>query len=200
MPFVIVEMWEGRTVDQKRKLVRAITDAMVEHAACKPDHLHVVIHDTPKESWGRAGILSVDTEPEGASGAKPNAAPTDRAEGKRVLGFGHLLLMVEDMEKSVAFYVDKLGFTVRPAKPLADGRPFVAFEQGIALVAGLAPGEKQVDHMAFAVAEVRPLRDRLQAAGIEFFKDLHDGPYGLTVYVADPDGNKIELYQVGVSA
>jgi 4-oxalocrotonate tautomerase len=62
MPFVIVEMWEGRTVDQKRNLVKAITDAMVEHAACKPDHLHVVIHDTPKNSWGRGGILGSDME------------------------------------------------------------------------------------------------------------------------------------------
>ena len=43
MPFVIVEMWEGRTVDQKRNLVKAITDAMVEHADCKPDHLHVLM-------------------------------------------------------------------------------------------------------------------------------------------------------------
>ena len=60
MPFVIVEFWEGRTVDQKRKLVKAITDAMVEHGGCKPEHLHVVIHDVPKESWGRAGVLSVD--------------------------------------------------------------------------------------------------------------------------------------------
>ncbi len=62
MPFVIVEMWEGRTVDQKRNLVKAITDAMVKHADCKPDHLHVVIHDTPKDSWGRAGKLGSDTE------------------------------------------------------------------------------------------------------------------------------------------
>jgi 4-oxalocrotonate tautomerase len=60
MPFVIVEMWEGRTVDQKRALVKAITNAMVEHAGAKPDHLHVVIHDTPKDSWGRAGILGID--------------------------------------------------------------------------------------------------------------------------------------------
>ena len=36
MPFVIVEMWEGRTVEQKRRLAKAITDAMVEHAGCKP--------------------------------------------------------------------------------------------------------------------------------------------------------------------
>ena len=62
MPFVIVEMWEGRSVEQKRKLVRAITDAMVEHAGAKPDHLHVVIHDVPKSSWGRAGVLGSDEE------------------------------------------------------------------------------------------------------------------------------------------
>ena len=32
MPFVVVEMWKGRTVEQKRNLVKAITDAMIEHA------------------------------------------------------------------------------------------------------------------------------------------------------------------------
>lgn len=62
MPFVIVEMWKGRTVEQKRKLVRAITDAMITHAGCKPDHLHVVIHDIEKDSWGRAGVLGIDEE------------------------------------------------------------------------------------------------------------------------------------------
>lgn len=62
MPFVIVEMWKGRTVEQKRRLVRAITDAMIEHAGAKPDHLHVVIRDTEKDSWGRAGVLGIDEE------------------------------------------------------------------------------------------------------------------------------------------
>ena len=32
MPVVTVQMWTGRTPAQKRALVRAITDAMVEHA------------------------------------------------------------------------------------------------------------------------------------------------------------------------
>lgn len=62
MPFVVVEMWEGRTVEQKRGLVRAITDAMIDHAGCKPDHLHVVIHESRKENWGRSGLLSTDGE------------------------------------------------------------------------------------------------------------------------------------------
>lgn len=60
MPFVVVEMWEGRSVDQKRNLVRAITRAMIDEAGCKPEHLHVVIHESSKENWGRAGVLCVD--------------------------------------------------------------------------------------------------------------------------------------------
>jgi len=60
VPFVIVEFWEGRTVDQKRDLVKAITEAMVTHAACKPEHLHVVIHESSKDNWGRGGVLAVD--------------------------------------------------------------------------------------------------------------------------------------------
>ena len=131
------------------------------------------------------------------------AAQANRSEAGRspgVLGYGHMLLMVEDMEKSVAFYVDQLGFRIRPAKPLADGRPFTAFEQGIALVSGRRPDHRQVDHMAFEVDDVRAMRDRLRANNVSFFNDLHDGPYGLTIYVADPDGLKIELYQVGQSA
>jgi 4-oxalocrotonate tautomerase len=62
MPFVIVEFWEGRSVEQKRRLVKAITEAMVTHADCNPEHLHVVIHDTPKDSWGRNGVLGIDME------------------------------------------------------------------------------------------------------------------------------------------
>ena len=120
--------------------------------------------------------------------------------GAKVVGFGHLLLMVEDMEKAVAFYVEQLGFRIRPAKPLADGRPFTAFEQGIALVAGRRPDHRQVDHIAFEVEDVRAMRDALRASDVRFFNDLHDGPYGLTIYVADPDGLKIELYEVGQSA
>jgi len=60
MPVVTVELWEGRTVEQKRKLVGAITDAMVEHADANPEALHVIIHEISRENWGRAGVLGVD--------------------------------------------------------------------------------------------------------------------------------------------
>jgi 4-oxalocrotonate tautomerase len=61
MPFVMVHMWEGRTVEQKRALTKAITDAMVEHAGAKPDHLHVVIQEYSPANWARAGELAVDS-------------------------------------------------------------------------------------------------------------------------------------------
>lgn len=60
MPVVTVQMWSGRTVEQKRRLVRAITDAMIKHADAKPDGLHVIIQDIPPDSWGRAGVLGID--------------------------------------------------------------------------------------------------------------------------------------------
>jgi 4-oxalocrotonate tautomerase len=60
MPVVIVEMWEGRSLEQKRRLVRAITDAMIEHADAKPDGLHVIIHEVSRQNWARAGVLGID--------------------------------------------------------------------------------------------------------------------------------------------
>ncbi len=110
-------------------------------------------------------------------------------------GFAHMLLKVADTARSERFYVDLLGFTVRAAKPLPDGRPFVPFQQGIALTSG-GPGEPvQIDHIAFKATDIRAISERLHNAGVRFFRELHDGIYGLTIYVADPDGNMIELYE-----
>ena len=57
MPVVTVQMWTGRSREQKRALVRAITDAMVEHAGAKPANLHVILQEVTKEDWALAGVL-----------------------------------------------------------------------------------------------------------------------------------------------
>jgi len=54
MPVVIVEMWEGRTVEQKEKLIKGITKAF-EDIGTKPDSVHIVIHDISKTNWGSKG-------------------------------------------------------------------------------------------------------------------------------------------------
>jgi ureidoacrylate peracid hydrolase len=116
----------------------------------------------------------------------------------RPTAFAHMLLKVADINRSERFYVDLLGFKVRPAKPLADGRPFVPFEQGIALTTGGPNGSPQIDHIAFKATNVTAIAARLKSAHVKFDRDLHDGIYGLTIYVFDPDGNMIELYEEGV--
>ena len=54
MPVVIVEMWEGRTPEQKEKLIKGIAKAF-EELGIKPEHLNVIIHDVPKTNWGIGG-------------------------------------------------------------------------------------------------------------------------------------------------
>jgi catechol 2,3-dioxygenase-like lactoylglutathione lyase family enzyme len=120
---------------------------------------------------------------------------TETAAG--VTNYAHMLLKVSDIARSERFYVDLLGFKVRPAKPLADGRPFVPFTQGIALTAGGAKDSPQIDHIAFKAKDVRAIAARLKAANVRFDRDLHDGIYGLTIYIFDPDGTMIELYEEG---
>jgi ureidoacrylate peracid hydrolase len=109
----------------------------------------------------------------------------------------HILLKVSDISRSERFYLDLLGFKVRPAKPLADGRPFVPFHGGLALTSGGSAETVTVDHIAFKVQDVTRIAARLRNAGASFYRDLHQGIYGLTIYVADPDGNKIELFEEG---
>jgi 4-oxalocrotonate tautomerase len=62
MPFVTVQIYPGRTVDQKRKLAKAITDAMVEHVDAKPGNLNIIIQDVAPDSWALGGILGIDRE------------------------------------------------------------------------------------------------------------------------------------------
>jgi 4-oxalocrotonate tautomerase len=57
MPVVIVEMWEGRTVDQKRTIVEGITTTF-EQIGVPPEALQIVINDIPKHNWAIAGKLA----------------------------------------------------------------------------------------------------------------------------------------------
>jgi len=55
MPFVTVRMLEGRTSEQKKQLVKAITDALVETCNANADSTMVVVEDIPRDHWARGG-------------------------------------------------------------------------------------------------------------------------------------------------
>jgi len=60
MPEIIVYAVEGRTIDQKRGLVRDITDAVVRNLAVSADKVIVQIIETPRTDKARGGILFSD--------------------------------------------------------------------------------------------------------------------------------------------
>jgi 4-oxalocrotonate tautomerase len=57
MPIVTVEMWEGRTVEQKKKLIEGITSAIVNMGVA-PEEVHIIIKDNPKHNWASGGKLA----------------------------------------------------------------------------------------------------------------------------------------------
>ena len=58
MPVVTVQLYEGRTVDQKRALVEAITKAMVDIAKTPASSVHIIFQDVPRSNWGTEGKLA----------------------------------------------------------------------------------------------------------------------------------------------
>ena len=60
MPIVRVEMWPGRTHEQKQKLAKAITAAMVEIGKTTPEATLIVFEDVDKSNWAQSGILASD--------------------------------------------------------------------------------------------------------------------------------------------
>ena len=54
MPVVQIELWAGRSAEQKAQLIDAITNAFAV-VGIQKDHVIVVIHETPKSNWGIGG-------------------------------------------------------------------------------------------------------------------------------------------------
>lgn len=57
MPFIEVKMLSGRSDDQKKKLVAAITDAIVDICQSPRDGTMVVIEEFEKDHWAVAGQI-----------------------------------------------------------------------------------------------------------------------------------------------
>jgi 4-oxalocrotonate tautomerase len=60
MPVIRVELFEGRTVDQKRALAKALTEASVKTLGIDPGAVDVIFTDIKKSDWATAGELWSD--------------------------------------------------------------------------------------------------------------------------------------------
>ena len=64
MPIIRVEMFEGRNVDQKRELAKALTAEMVRVTGVGEASVNVVIDELKKENWAAGGELYADQFPD----------------------------------------------------------------------------------------------------------------------------------------
>lgn len=112
----------------------------------------------------------------------------------RALGVHHLLLETRDLAAAERFYTDVVGMTIRKRETFRDGRPLVLTHQGLGLTEGGTAEGGTIEHLAFRARNVDGIAERAQAANAPIVRGPGPGPYGHTVYLRDPDGNEIELF------
>ena len=114
----------------------------------------------------------------------------------------HLVLWVSDVERSVRFYRDVLGFEVKVRYPNAaflkipgtpDDHNLGLFEQR-----GVRPpdeGVARMYHSAWEVAELTDLAEARRAmAEAGALTGESDHGNSLSIYCVDPDGNEFEMF------
>ncbi len=60
MPTIHVELFAGRTVEQKRALAAALTEATVRTLGGSPEAVDVIFRDVERHDWATAGVLWSD--------------------------------------------------------------------------------------------------------------------------------------------
>ena len=134
------------------------------------------------------------------SQARPHGLPF------RISKIGHVVLNVSDLERSVRFYTQVLGFSVSdvyPAEMVPGGMVFMrcnADHHGVALVGSLKRGSEsaELNHLAFEVTtldEVLRARDHLRKHGAQIdFEGRRRAGCQIAVEFRDPDGHRLEIY------
>jgi catechol 2,3-dioxygenase-like lactoylglutathione lyase family enzyme len=117
-----------------------------------------------------------------------------------VEGFDHLVLVVADVERSVAWYHEELGLEPLRLDEWRRGEVFFpSLRVSEGTIIDVLQGERSgtnVDHLCLVVADTD-----LQAIADSGRFEVVDGPDkrwgargdGLSLYVRDPDGNTVEL-------
>ena len=127
----------------------------------------------------------------------------------KILALDHVVLRVNDAQRSLAFYCDLLGCTLerrveeagliqlRAGSALID---LVPLDGPLGRAGGAPPGKegRNMDHLCLRVEpfDEAAIRERLVGAGIdagETARRYGAEGFGPSIYIEDPDGNVIEL-------
>jgi catechol 2,3-dioxygenase-like lactoylglutathione lyase family enzyme len=130
-----------------------------------------------------------------------SVALAEDAKRPRITGVAHMALYVHDVDKSLAFYKDFLGFDepFRLNKP--DGGLSLTFikisdRQYIELFPEREAGTDRLNHIALETVDAEAMRAYLAARGVKVPDKVPVGRIGNANFnITDPDGHTVEIVQ-----
>jgi glyoxylase I family protein len=139
--------------------------------------------------------------------APSGASSTVEVPQNFIVGFWGVRYQVKDVNRSVSFYTQKLGFKLDRQNLPAFGQVSLGNLKLILSGPGASGSRRMPDGSAQEpggwnrlVLQVEDLPARiaeLQAAGLHFRNQMEVGPGGRQIQLQDPDGNPIELFEPG---
>ena len=111
------------------------------------------------------------------------------------------LLLVTDLERSMAFYGEHLGFAIDFRYEdfyagMVKGSFTIHFKCGKPNPRGRQDGGKSEElDLVFSVADIEELHDTMKGGAVEIIQPLREMPYGQEFYISDPDGYIISFLE-----
>lgn len=167
-------------------------------------------HDTPDRSWPSARPTCAGTATEGSwrrTSSEGRRPPESHRPGGRAIATVSVRYIVDDVDESIRFYCDRLGFTevMHPAPSFAmlergDLRlvlsaPGGAPGGGQAMPDGTLPEPGGWNRFSLEVENLDEVVAGLTANGAHFRNDIVEGVGGRQILVDDPSGNPVELFE-----
>jgi catechol 2,3-dioxygenase-like lactoylglutathione lyase family enzyme len=157
-------------------------------------------------AWTEPCSLVVDEVPMNeAPRHAPAASDPTVTRSETLENFAHVRYQVTDTDRSIAFYTEKLGFSLESHV----GRAFASVSRGkLRLILGgpgssgarpMPDGEQQTpggwNRILVYVDDLDAEITRLKKEGVRFRNNVETGPGGSQIQIEDPDGNPIELHE-----
>jgi lactoylglutathione lyase len=125
-----------------------------------------------------------------------------------IKGLAHICIYTKDIQKSLKFYTETLGFELIHQTELTSGFKFVLVKRGSCIIELLEPIDitkakhrtiGAIDHIALEVADINKAFEQLKAKGITFYLPVTEDPNlfgGVKIaFFGGPAGETFELFE-----
>ena len=131
---------------------------------------------------------------------------------KGISSLGHIGIKVKNLEKSIAFYTETMGFPEMFRLHRDDGRVWLVYlritdDQYLEIfpeaIQDRAPEPENngINHFCLTVENIEEIVRQLEAKGVALYLPLKTGAdNNRQAWVQDPDGNRIELMEMASNA